>query len=58
MDKYRILFTKKYDFNLFDAIGDLPILKPKNIKNKTSLENDLYGYTVKKFKYKNTPYSN
>ncbi len=57
LDKYRILYTKKHDFNLFDAIGDLPILKPKNIKNKTSLENDLYGYTVKKFKYKNTPYS-
>ena len=24
--------------------------------NKTNLENDLYGYTVKKFKYKSTSY--
>ena len=35
----------------------MPILKPKNIKNKTNLENDLYGYTAKKFEYKNTLYS-
>lgn len=56
LNKQRILYSKKYKFNLFDAIGDLPILKSKNVRNKTNLENDLYGYTVKKFKYKNSSY--
>ena len=57
LSKYKKVYSKKYDFNLFDAIGDLPSLKPKNIRNKTNLENNLYGYTVKKYVYKITPYN-
>lgn len=56
LNRYKKIYTKKYNFNLIDAIGDLPILKPKNIKNKTNLENNLYGYSVKKFNYKLNPY--
>ena len=32
LNKQRILYSKKYKFNLFDAMGDLPFLKSKNVK--------------------------
>lgn len=34
--------------SLRDAINDLPILKPKNIKNNNDIENSDYGFTFRK----------
>lgn len=41
-------------FNLYDAIGDLPELKPNHIKNNTKIENDDIGYAKKIYTYKKT----
>jgi DNA (cytosine-5)-methyltransferase 1 len=39
-------FMGKYEFSLFDAIGDLPKLEAKTKRNSTNLENSKWGYTV------------
>jgi DNA (cytosine-5)-methyltransferase 1 len=44
-------------FSLADAIDDLPALEAKNIRNRTDLENDLFGYTVSSHPKITTPYS-
>ena len=44
------------NFNLFDAIGDLPALKPNHNKNNTRIENDDIGYFKKKYSYTKTPF--
>lgn len=43
-------------FNLRDAIGDLPELKPNRSKNKTAIENDDIGFFERSFNYKKTPF--
>ena len=49
--------SKKYQkFTLYDAIGDLPELKPNKLKNHTSIENDAIGFFKKDYDYKNTSF--
>lgn len=36
------------DFNLSDAISDLPELRAKTVKNKTNFESNDWGYTISK----------
>lgn len=43
-------------YNLFDAIGDLPELKPNRIKNNTKNENDDIGYYKVKYDYSITDF--
>lgn len=43
-------------YTLFDAIGDLPELKPNRLKNSSKIENDSIGYFCKEYKYKNTKF--
>ena len=43
-------------FTLFDAIGDLPELKPNRIKNNSKEENSEVGYFKIKYKYKKTKF--
>ena len=43
-------------FNLFDAIGDLPELKPNPNKNNTKVENQDIGYFQIDYKYKKTDF--
>lgn len=43
-------------FNLYDAIGDLPELKPNRIKNNTKEENDAVGYAKKEHSYQKTAF--
>ena len=45
---------KKYV--LFDAIGDLPELKPNRLKNSNKIENDEIGYFSRPFTYSNTDF--
>lgn len=49
---------KKKRYTLFDAIGDLPSLKPNKTKNKTYLENKDIGYSKRDFTYKRTNFYN
>jgi DNA (cytosine-5)-methyltransferase 1 len=47
-----------HNFSLWDAIGDLPILKAKTAKNSTYLESKDWGYTYGQFGLLNvTPYT-
>ena len=43
-------------FVLEDAIADLPVLKPKRIKNNNTIENDECGYTEREYQYNNTKF--
>lgn len=43
-------------FTLYDAIHDLPELKPNKIKNNPKIENDDIGYTERSYEYTNTPF--
>ncbi len=43
-------------FTLYDAIGDLPELKPNRIKNNTKEENKNIGYFKIDYKYKKTKF--
>lgn len=45
---------KKYV--LFDAIGDLPELKPNRLKNSNKIENDEIGYFSRPFTYSHTDF--
>jgi len=56
----QVLFTKSPNFkqfNLGDAIGDLPTLEAKTKRNATELENDQWGYTIAEPRLFDTPYS-
>lgn len=44
------------DFDLFDAIGDLPELKPNRTKNNTKIENRDIGYFKIEYNYVKTDY--
>lgn len=44
-------------FTLWDAIGDLPVLEAKTIKNATNMESQKWGYTIGGFKENKTKYS-
>lgn len=44
-------------FTLADAIMDLPVLEAKNIRNRTELENERFGYTISSYPMALTPYS-
>lgn len=48
----------KYKFVLKNAINDLPILKPKNIKNNNEIENIDFGYYITKRKQITNKYLN
>ena len=41
---------------LFDAISDLPELKPNRVKNNSKLENDEIGYFMRPYKYSNNEF--
>lgn len=43
-------------FNLFDAIHDLPELKPNRIKNNTKEENEEIGFFKRDYSYKETEF--
>lgn len=43
-------------FTLYDAIGDLPELKPNRIRNNSKAENKDVGYFKIKYEYKKTPF--
>ena len=43
-------------FTLFEAIGDLPELKPNRIKNNSKAENSEVGYFKIAYEYKNTKF--
>jgi DNA (cytosine-5)-methyltransferase 1 len=42
----------KFQFVLKDAISNLPALKPKSIKNNNDINNDEFGYMLRKIKLK------
>ena len=44
------------EFNLKDALGSLPELKPKKIKNARGLENKDVGYKFRTYEYKESKY--
>lgn len=52
--KERSSSIKKH--NLYDAIGDLPELKPNRIKNNSKAENDDIGYFCIEYKYAKTEF--
>lgn len=41
-----IIESKKEIYTLSDAIGDLPVLKAKSVRNATYLENNDFGFTI------------
>ena len=43
-------------FKLVDALGSLPELKPKKVKNARGLENDDIGYKFRTYKYSSSKY--
>lgn len=47
---------KKTSFVLRDSIFDLPILSPKTEKNNNGLNNEKYGFTIRKLKLQNTKF--
>ena len=46
----------KYNFVLWDAIGDLPEIKAKTVKNATYIENKEWGFTFAEFQKNDTKY--
>lgn len=47
----------KSKFGLMDAIGDLPKLEAKTLRNNTDVENEKWGFTITENKVKATEYS-
>lgn len=43
-------------FTLYDAIGDLPQLKPNRTKNRNQIENEDVGFLCVEYDYKKTPF--
>ncbi len=57
-DIFFAIFTQKQQtFTLFDAIGDLPILKPNPNRNSTKTENPDVGYFKCNYTYQETRYT-
>ncbi len=55
-----VLYERMYssDFNLEDAICDLPPLEAKTLKNSTNIENEKWGYTIAEQRIFDSSYSN
>lgn len=47
----------KSTYTLESAIGDLPVLEAKTLRNSTHIESDNWGYTIGEIHVNNSPYS-